>query len=84
MYRLEIRKRAETDIEWLPEAVARRVISTIGRLPDDPRPPGGKKLIPAGAYRLRLGDYRIVYEVDDASKLVTITRVRHRREVYRR
>lgn len=50
----------------------------------NPRPPGTKKIADPAAYRLRQGQYRIIYEVDDKARTVTIFRIRHRREVYRR
>ena len=61
-----------------------RVRDAILSLRDDPKPQGSLKLQGvADAYRLRVGDYRIVYEVDDASQVVTIRRVKHRSEAYR-
>jgi mRNA interferase RelE/StbE len=67
----------------LPVAVQKRVIEAIRQLGGNPRPPGIKKLAPPGAYRIRVGDFRIVLGIDDASRVVIVTRVRHRREVYR-
>ncbi len=57
----------------------------IATLADDPRPPQSRRLVgvSTGAYRLRQGDYRVVYEVDDDALEVTVTRVAHRRDVYR-
>lgn len=56
----------------------------LRRLADDPRPPGAGKLVAVEGYRVRVGEYRIVYAVDDTVCVVTIYRIRHRREVYRR
>ena len=61
-----------------------RVIAAIRALATNPRPPGCRKL--AGSkddWRIRVGDYRVVYEIADAIRSVRINRVRHRREVYR-
>jgi mRNA interferase RelE/StbE len=53
-------------------------------LADDPRPPGAVKLAGRDDYRIRVGDYRIVYAVDDEEGLVIVARIAHRRDVYRR
>jgi mRNA interferase RelE/StbE len=83
MYRVEIRSRAEKDIDALPSALSRRILDSIANLAAEPRLIGVQKLAAAGGYRVRVGDYRIVYEIADDSHTVTITRVRHRRDVYR-
>ena len=62
----------------------RRIISRIKTLAENPRPPGSRKI--AGSttdWRLRVGDYRIIYEIDDAEKAIRVFRIRHRREAYR-
>lgn len=70
----------------LPVRDRGRVEQRIDALAADPRPPQSKKLVgpDPSAYRVRQGDYRIVYEVDDEALEVTVTRVAHRREAYRR
>ncbi len=83
MYRVDLRSRAEKDIEALPSAINRRILEMIARLSTEPRPNGVQKLAADGGYRVRVGDYRIVYEIADAAQVVTVTRVRHRRGVYR-
>lgn len=67
------------------KASARRIDHAIKALAYDPRPPGAVKLVGGeDAWRLRVGDYRIVYTVSDAVRVVTVTRVGHRRDVYDR
>jgi mRNA interferase RelE/StbE len=61
-----------------------RITAAIDSLADDPRPPGAQKLAGRDDYRIRVGDYRIVYAVDDDEQLVLVARIAHRREVYRR
>lgn len=61
-----------------------RILDRIEALAAEPRPTGMQKLTELNAYRIRVRDHRIVYEIDDAARTVTITRVRHRREVYRK
>lgn len=82
-YQLIILPSAEREIRSLPRADIPRVRSRIQLLMENPRPAGCKKLIGQVGYRVRQGDYRILYEVDDAQRIVTISKVRHRREVYR-
>ena len=84
MYDVLIERTAERDIKSLPTALFDRILPRITALADNPRPTGCHKL--AGSkndWRIRIGDYRVVYEIDDARKQVKIFRVRHRREVYR-
>jgi mRNA interferase RelE/StbE len=83
MYSVRLRTRAEKDIEALPVSVARRVLDTIAGLGGNPRPLGIRKLEARNGYRIRQGDYRIVLEIDDDSRLVTIVRVKPHRDVYR-
>ena len=61
-----------------------RIASAIDGLAADPRPRGAVKLAGRDDFRIRVGDYRIVYAVDDAERLVLVARIAHRREVYRR
>jgi mRNA interferase RelE/StbE len=83
VYRIEIKRSAEREIEALPVADRRRVIERIGRLAADPRPPGCEKLTSLEQYRVRQGDYRIVYSVEDDVLTVWIVKVGNRRDVYR-
>ena len=84
MYQVLLERSAERDLRRLPADVHDRVIEAIRALAGDPRPPGCRKL--AGSkndWRIRTGDYRIVYEIADAGRIVRVPRVRHRRDVYR-
>jgi mRNA interferase RelE/StbE len=84
-YRVEIARRAAKAIAGLPRGDQQRVRAAIDLLADTPRPPGCVAM--AGephAYRVRVGVYRIVYEVLDTRLLIQVVRVGHRREVYRR
>ena len=82
-YSLEIKRTAAKEIADLPKADCRRVIAKIQLLARDPRPHGCEKLSGAEKYRVRQGDYRILYEIGDSAKLVTVVKVGNRREVYR-
>jgi len=59
--------------------VKRKILS----LPGDPRPPGCRKLKGHEGWRIRIGDYRVIYEIDDSQKTITVLVIGHRREIYR-
>jgi len=82
-YRLEVKRSAAKEIADLPKAECKRVAAKIQLLASDPRPHGCEKLSGAEKYRIRQGDYRILYEIDDSTKLVIIVKVGDRKEVYR-
>jgi mRNA interferase RelE/StbE len=83
-YRVEVRPSALKQLASLPRAVLVRVDAAIQALGSDPRPVGVKKLSgQESVYRVRVGDYRVVYTIDDQAVLVLIVRVAHRRDVYR-
>ena len=83
-YEVRLKKSAEKELSDLPAKVHDRVVRQLLDLKNEPRPPGIKKLRGREGYRLRVGDYRILYVVDDALKIVDVYSVAHRREVYRR
>ena len=83
MYSIKIERRARKALAALPERVYQRVMAAIHALADMPRPPGCKKLADQDAYRVRVGDYRVIYEVNDQELRVVVVDVGHRREAYR-
>jgi mRNA interferase RelE/StbE len=84
-YRVEIETSAVKQIQRLQHHDQRRVMSAITALGADPRPHGCVKMSGIeSAYRVRVGVFRIVYVVEDALRIVNVTRVAHRREVYKR
>ncbi len=82
-YSLLLLPPAERDCNRLPGEVYLRCRRAILKLAENPRPVGSKKLVGEDGYRIRIGDYRILYRVDDIAKRLFIYRVKHRREVYR-
>lgn len=82
-YSLVVKKSAERELRSLPKADLRRVTDRILDLAQDPRPPGHEKLSGQEHYRIRQGDYRVVYAIDDDHRVITIVKIGHRREVYR-
>ena len=83
MYRIIIERKAAKEIENLPNDVIQRIADVIKSLGHNPRPHNSKKLTGEIGWRVRVGDYRILYTIDDSQKLITIYRVRLRKEAYR-
>jgi len=84
-YSLEIRQSAQRELDALDDALFTRIDRKILALADDPRPPGCRKLKGyKDQWRVRVGDWRMAYIIDDAARLVSIMRIAHRREVYER
>ncbi len=82
-YRVLILRRAQKEVGALPEATFEKVVASIRDLGEDPRPPGCRKLTGREGFRVRVGDYRVIYEIDDAGRYVTVLHVGHRKDVYR-
>jgi mRNA interferase RelE/StbE len=84
MYRLEISNHAERDMDRLSPEIFDRIVPVIQSLSRNPRPHGSLKLAGTKSdYRIRVGDYRVLYEIADQVRIVRVLRVRHRREAYR-
>jgi mRNA interferase RelE/StbE len=82
-YEVLIKPSAVKELEQMPLKQRRQMVTHIRALSSDPRPPGSVKLTGLDRYRVRQGDHRAVYEVDDATHRVTVVKIGHRREVYR-
>ncbi|MFT4305482.1 MAG: type II toxin-antitoxin system RelE/ParE family toxin [Microbacterium sp.] len=84
-YRVEFTTAAARQVKKLPRPARDRVLEAITNLQDDPRPHGAKKLVgEQSAWRIRIGDYRVIYDVLDDELIVTVVGAGHRREVYNR
>jgi mRNA interferase RelE/StbE len=84
-YEIEISKRAAKALAKLSREARERVAKEIDQLSHDPRPPGCEKLgVSGAAYRIRVGEYRVVYDLADKIRLVKVTSVGHRKDIYRR
>lgn len=83
MYKVIVEHRAAKEINSLPQEIIQNIILTIEKLKLTPRPYGVKKLIGEEGWRVRIRNYRILYTIDDNGKIITIYRVKHRREAYR-
>ena len=82
-YRVEVSRRAAKAVTSLDKPLRRKVLAAIDALSGDPRPAGGKKLADQQAWRIRVGDYRIIYEIHDQVLLILVVDVGHRRDIYR-
>lgn len=82
-YTLIIQPSVARDLRRIPKDEIKRIQHRMESLVVNPRPPGTKKIADPAVYRVRQGHYRIIYELDDKARTVTIFRIRHRREVYR-
>ena len=81
-YTVLILPSAQKQLDKLPNAIATRIEDKMLDLEGDPRPPGCKKLRGRDAWRIRIGDYRVIYEINDGKLIVTVITIGHRREVY--
>lgn len=83
-YRLVFRKSVAKDLRSIPDKDVARILQRMEALQDDPRPAGSEKLSGQERYRIRQGVYRIVYEVIDNQLVVTVVKVGHRKDIYKR
>ncbi len=83
MYQINFRKQALKDLESIPRKDVVKIKEAIWELRNNPRPHGCLKLKGSGLYRIRLGDYRIVYDIQEEKVTILVVNVRHRKEIYR-
>jgi mRNA interferase RelE/StbE len=85
MHKILFTRSADSDFQDLPIELKERVDTAIDGLSLDPRPDGVRKMKGANPpfWRIRIGDYRVIYRIDDESKEVVVARIRHRKDVYR-
>ncbi len=85
MYKVTVKKSAAKAIAKLPKEVSNRLIPSIKKLGEEPRPSGAKKLQGAvDLWRIRVGNYRVVYSVEDTIMIIDVLQVAHRKDVYRK
>jgi len=84
VYEILLERNAERDLKKLPKVMFDRVVLGIKSLAQNPKPHGSRKIIGSKSdWRIRAGDYRVIYEIDEEGRAVRIMRIRHRREAYR-
>ena len=82
-YRLRIKKSATKEIEKISQPVRIRVVQAIEKLAQNPRPVGSQKLSGQEKFRIRVGNYRVLYEIIDDELIIFVVKVAHRKDVYR-
>ena len=82
-YQISIERSAQKSLTKIPKVDQDRIIQLIQSLIDNPRPTGCKKLSGREAWRIRIGNYRVIYEINDKNSEILIVVIRHRRDVYR-
>jgi mRNA interferase RelE/StbE len=83
MYKIKILPSAQKDFDHLQGKIFNNIKNRIVQLADNPRPYGALKLTNDEGYRIRIGDYRLLYRIDDKLREIFIYRIKHRKEVYR-
>ena len=82
-YELMIRPSVRKDVKKIPGPELRKILDRIETLRENPRPPGSVKLSGKEYYRIRKGDYRIIYEIQDEVLVIIVIKIGHRRDIYR-
>lgn len=82
-YRVSIRRKAQKQLDRIQEQYRERTISGTIALGDEPRPSGSRKLRGREEWRIRIGDYRAIYTIDDEAREVLVVDIGHRRDIYR-
>ncbi len=82
-YKIIVKKSVAKDLRSIPKKEIQRILAAIQSLADNPRPPQSKKLSGQERYRLRQGNYRILYSIEDEKLVVCVVKVGNRRDVYR-
>jgi mRNA interferase RelE/StbE len=82
-YSVIVQRRAQKRIARFPTNIQDRIERGLQALSDEPRPPGSRKLRGKEGWRIRVGDYRAIYEIDDEAREVIVVDVGHRRDIYR-
>jgi mRNA interferase RelE/StbE len=82
-YAIQIKKSAEKDFKKISSDLQSKIMKVVFRLESDPRPPNSKKLKNRPEYRIRIGDYRVLYLVDDDNKEIVISLLGHRKDIYK-
>jgi mRNA interferase RelE/StbE len=82
-YSIQLSRNAEKTLDKMSDSVAMPLLTAISALKTEPRPHGYKKLTNRNGYRIRVGNYRIIYEIEDRHLLITVIALGHRKDIYR-
>lgn len=83
-YKLELTRTAQKNLKKLDTQTLNKLLPKIESLKDNPFPSGAKKLVSADGYRIRVGDYRVVYDIFEDLILVKILKIGHRKDIYKK
>jgi len=83
MYKVELRRNVKKSLDRLQTQERHRIIPVLLNLEQEPRPTGVEKVRGTELWRIREGDYRLIYHIDDEEKIITVVRIGHRRDIYR-
>ncbi len=83
LYKIRIKKSVSKDFKKIPKKDVQRILDAIQGLAKEPRPPQSKKLSGQERYRLRQGNYRILYSIEDEELIISVVKVGNRRDVYK-
>lgn len=83
-YQIVLTNAANKQLRKLPTQIAQRIQTELLELENDPRPNGCKKLTGVEAWRIRIGDYRVIYEIQDNILIVMVIEIGHRRDIYKK
>ncbi len=81
-YLIQLSKKAQKQLDKLPDPTADPILRAIYTLESDPRPPGSKKLKGRNGHRIRIGNYRVIYEIIDSLLVVEVITLGHRKDIY--
>ena len=83
-YKVVFKASVARDLRSIPNADVQRILTRIDKLADEPRPTDAKKLVGAEKYRVRQGNYRILYTIEDVIITITVVKTGHRRDIYKK
>ena len=81
-YAVSILRRAQKELGQISSPSFERVCDAVRLLSGNPRPPGCRKLVGRDGWRIRVGDYRVIYQIDDTARAVIVLHIGHRRDIY--
>ena len=82
-YQVNLPKSVQKQLNTLPKELKQRILNALVQLQEEPRPANSLQMKGGQGFRLRIGDYRVLYDIDDISHIINLRRIGHRREIYR-
>jgi mRNA interferase RelE/StbE len=82
-YQVNLPKTVQKQLNALPQELKQRILKALAQLQEEPRPANSLQMKGGQGFRLRIGDYRVLYDIDDNSQIINLRRIGHRREIYR-